>query len=154
MTFVEKQNPGRVRPVERVVILYLGSFSMNNNVEFQVVCIDCGCVGIRIEDPLKASREGIVYCGDCGASRGTMGALRDLAVQSNTEVKLTTRPRVTFQTGRTADDPQSHGEISKRYGELQRLRQQVKIAESLAREPKRRVTAILRSRRGDATVVP
>ena len=127
---------------------------MNNNIDFQIVCIDCGCLGIRIEDPLKASREAIVYCGDCGASRGTMGALRDLAVQSNAEVKLPLRPWVSSQIGRTAADPQSHGEISKRYGELQSLRQQVKIAESLAREPKRRVTAILPSRRGDVTVVP
>jgi len=127
---------------------------MNNNVEFQIVCIDCGCLAIRIEDPLKASREAMVYCGDCGASRGTMGALRDIAVQSNAEVKLPTKPWEPSQTGRTSDVPRSHGEISKRYGELQRLRQQVKIAESLARAPKRRVTAILRSRRGDATVVP
>jgi hypothetical protein len=127
---------------------------MNNNIDFQIVCIDCGCLGIRIEDPLKASREAIVYCGDCGASRGTMGALRDLAVQSNAELKLPMRPWGSPRTGRTTADPQSHCEISKRYGELQSLRQQVRIAESLAREPKRRVTAILGSRRRDATVVP
>ena len=72
---------------------------MNNNIDFQIVCIDCGCLGIRIEDPLKASREAIVYCGDCGASRGTMGALRDLAVQSNAEVKLPMRPWVSPRTG-------------------------------------------------------
>ena len=33
---------------------------MNNKFEFQIVCIDCGCLAIRIEDPVTASREAIV----------------------------------------------------------------------------------------------
>ena len=57
-----------------------------NNFEFQIVCIDCGCLAIKIEDPVKAPREATVYCGDCGAARGTVGALRDLAVQTNSNV--------------------------------------------------------------------
>ena len=59
------------------------SFSMNHIVEFQMVCIVCNGLAIRIEDPVRASREAIVFCGDCGASRGTVGALRDLAVRPN-----------------------------------------------------------------------
>ena len=54
-------------------------FSMNINVEFQMVCDDCGSLTIKIENPEGASRETVVYCGHCGASRGTMGVLRDLA---------------------------------------------------------------------------
>jgi hypothetical protein len=61
----------------------LGSFSMNNDLEFQMVCCDCGSLTIKIENPVSASREAIVHCGECGASRGTMGALRDLAVRAN-----------------------------------------------------------------------
>jgi hypothetical protein len=100
---------------------------MNNKFEFQIVCIDCGCLAIRIEDPVTASREAIVDCGDCGASRGTVGALRDLAVQANAELPL--RSRITSQNGRTTCDPR---DISERYSELQRLRRRVKMAESLA----------------------
>ena len=122
---------------------------MNNKLEFQIVCTGCGCLAIRIEDPVNASREATIYCGDCGASRGTVGALRDLAVQANAEAALPSRSRIPSQNGPIAYDPQS-GEISERYGELQRLRRQVKMAESLAREPKRRLTAIDRLRGGNA----
>ena len=52
---------------------------MKINVEFQMVCDDCGSLTIKIENPEGASRETVVYCGHCGASRGTMGVLRDLA---------------------------------------------------------------------------
>jgi hypothetical protein len=65
---------------------------MNISVDFQVVCGDCGSLGIRIENPENASREAIVYCGDCGAPRGTVGALRDLAVRPDAQV-LSTRQR-------------------------------------------------------------
>ena len=52
---------------------------MNTNVEFQMVCHDCGSLTIKIENSEGASRNTLLYCGRCGASRGTMGALRDLA---------------------------------------------------------------------------
>ena len=61
---------------------------MNINVEFQMVCDDCGSLTIRIENPEGAPRETVVYCGHCGASRGTMGALRDLADRLNPHVPL------------------------------------------------------------------
>jgi hypothetical protein len=56
---------------------------VNINVEFQMVCGNCGSLTIKIEHPEGASRETVVYCGHCGASRGTMGALRDLADRPN-----------------------------------------------------------------------
>src|ERR1700676_2238181 len=51
------------------------------NGDFQMVCGDCGSLEIKIENPEGASRDAIVYCGHCGASRGTTGALRDLAAR-------------------------------------------------------------------------
>jgi hypothetical protein len=54
---------------------------MNTSVNFQMVCNNCGCLGIKIENPEQAAREAAVYCSDCGRSRGTVGALRDLAVR-------------------------------------------------------------------------
>jgi hypothetical protein len=54
---------------------------MSISSEFQMVCGECGSLTIKIKNPESASREAIVYCGRCGASRGTMGALRDLALR-------------------------------------------------------------------------
>jgi hypothetical protein len=122
-----------------------------NNLDFQIVCIDCGCLAIRIEDPVKASREAIVYCGDCGASRGTVGALRDLAVQPNPNAMLSTQKVMACKNARSAQDSQSGSKISRRYDELRRLRQQVEIAESLARESDRRPPAIGHPLGGNAT---
>jgi hypothetical protein len=53
---------------------------MNIGAEFQMVCGECGSLKIKIESPESASRDEIIYCGTCGTSRGTMGALRDLAL--------------------------------------------------------------------------
>jgi hypothetical protein len=61
---------------------------MTINGDFQMVCGDCGSLEIKIENPEGASRDAIVYCGHCGASRGTIGALRDLVVQSDRYAKL------------------------------------------------------------------
>jgi hypothetical protein len=59
---------------------------MNTSFDVQMVCGECGSFAIKIENPESASREAIVYCGDCGASRGTAGALRDLAVRPDAHV--------------------------------------------------------------------
>src|SRR5579864_4392011 len=107
------------------------SHCMNSDIDFQVICTNCGCPSIKIEEPLKSSREAIVYCGDCGASRGTVGALRDLAVQRHPEVISSTPSTVSSE--HTPDDRRQGQELSKRYAELRRLRQQVEIAESFAR---------------------
>ena len=69
-------------------ILNLGSFSMDTCAEFQMVCGECGSLTIKIENPESASRQAIVYCGHCGASRGTMGVLRDLAVRTTPDPLL------------------------------------------------------------------
>lgn len=55
---------------------------MNTKLEFQMVCGSCGGLSVKIDDPERACREAIVYCSNCGASRGTMGSLRDLAERS------------------------------------------------------------------------
>jgi hypothetical protein len=118
----------------------------NNDGSFQIVCTHCGCLSIRIEEPLKATRGEIVYCGDCGNSRGTVGALRDLSVRQHSDIVLSNPPDESPLTELKADDPQPAYEISKRYTELQRLRQRVEMAEWLAREANR--SSIGRARRG------
>jgi hypothetical protein len=54
---------------------------MSVGVGFQMVCGTCGSLKIKIENPESASRDAVVYCGHCSASRGTIGALRDLATR-------------------------------------------------------------------------
>jgi hypothetical protein len=119
---------------------------MSNDIGFQIVCANCGCLSIRIEEPLQSSREEIVYCGDCGASRGSVGALRDMAVHSHPSVVFPTPISVLPGGEPTLDELHPAGEISLRYAELMRLRQQVKIAEWLAGESNRS-TAIKRGRK-------
>jgi Ni,Fe-hydrogenase III small subunit len=94
---------------------------MNNNVEFQVVCGDCGSLAIKIENPVTASRKTVVCCGECGVSRGTVGALRDLAVRPDAHV-LPTRLRVPRVKPRS--------ELVARHQELQNLRRKVQLAGS------------------------
>ena len=99
-----------------------GNLSMKNNVEFQMVCGDCGSLAIKIDKPVSASRKTIVYCGECGASRGTMGALRDLAVRPDAHV-LPTRPRV--------PKVKSSSELLSMHKELQSLRRKVQLVKSV-----------------------
>jgi hypothetical protein len=107
------------------------SFFMSNGSEFQIVCTNCGCLSIKIEEPLKSSREAIVHCGDCGTARGTVGALRDLSVQHCPSIDFST-PASALSTNTQMADAQPTTRISAQYAELQRLRQQVKVAEWLA----------------------
>ena len=109
---------------------------MKHDVGFQIVCTNCGCLSIRIEEPLKATRDAMVYCGDCGNSRGTVGALRDLSVRQHSDIVFS-KPTGSPVNGPTAHDMKPVNAISKRYAELQRLRQQVEMAERLARESNR-----------------
>ena len=118
-----------------------------NHVGFQIVCTNCGCLSIKIEEPLTATREAIVYCGDCGTSRGTVGSLRDLSVRQHSDIVLSNPPDESPLTELKADDPQPAYEISKRYAELKRLRHQVEFAEWLARESNR-PAVIGRTRKG------
>ena len=118
-----------MRRAERVVISNLGSFSMNTGIDFRMVCGDCGSLAIKIENPESASREAIIYCGDCGGARGTMGALRDLAVRPNGRTVPRTRRRLPPVKGRPKK-PKVLCEISERYRELQSLRRKVQMAKS------------------------
>lgn len=109
----------------------------NNNGDFQIVCTTCGCLSIKIEEPLKSSRDAIVYCGDCGTSRGTVGALRDLAVKRGPEIVFPAPSSALSAGERAANEPQPAAKIAAQYAELRRLRQQVKVAERLARGSRR-----------------
>jgi hypothetical protein len=97
---------------------------MDNKVEFQMVCGDCGSLAIKIENPVSASRRTTVYCGECGASRGTVGALRDLAVRPDAHV-LPTRPQV--------PKVKSSSELVSMHKELQSLRRKVQLVEPVTR---------------------
>jgi hypothetical protein len=110
----------------------VGSFIMNTGIDFQMVCGDCGSLAIKIENPESASRNAIVYCADCGASRGTVGALRDLAVRLDVNTLPPDRPRLPSMNGRSRK-PNGRSEISERYNEVQSLRRKVQMAESLWR---------------------
>ena len=105
---------------------------MSNANGFQVVCINCGCLSIKISEPLKSPRDAIVRCGDCGSSRGTVGALRDLAVQRCSNIAFPKLSAVLEANDAAADEKRSASTITRRYAELKRLRYQVKIAERLA----------------------
>jgi hypothetical protein len=95
---------------------------MNNDVDFQMVCGDCGSLAVKIENPEQASREAIIYCGDCGASRGTMGALRDLAVRPDVLALLPPKQRIPKE--------KFQSKLVEQYREVQSLRQKVQMAES------------------------
>jgi hypothetical protein len=97
---------------------------MNSNEKFQMVCENCGSLAIKIENPLIAPPKAVVYCGDCGNSRGTMGALRELAVLSNVEVPFMARSSAREKSG---------SELVSQHRELQGLRRKVQIAEANAR---------------------
>jgi len=95
---------------------------MKTGIDFQIVCGKCGGLAVKIENPERASRETIVYCGDCGASRGTMGELRDLAVLPKA---LDVLPLVALQN--------SHSELVAQRKESQELRRKVQKAEARRR---------------------
>jgi hypothetical protein len=97
---------------------------MDNKVEFQMVCGDCGSLAKKFDNPVRASRKTIVYCGECGASRGTVGALRDLAVRPDAHV-LPTRPQV--------PKVKSSSELVSMHKELQSLRRKVQLVEPVTR---------------------
>ena len=111
---------------------------MDSDDIFQIVCNHCACLSIRIEDPLKSSREAIIFCGDCGAPRGTVGTLRDLAVQQCPTIVFPMSSPVLSADKHKTDEPRPATEISAQYAELRRLREQVKIAQWLASESKAR----------------
>jgi hypothetical protein len=95
---------------------------MSNEVGFQMVCRDCGTLGISIESPVDASPETVVTCIKCGNSRGTIGALRDLSTKMQA-------------LGRSAKLQSS--ELVSTHRELQSLRRKVQTDESTLAERQR-----------------
>jgi hypothetical protein len=110
----------------------LGSFSMKTGIDFQIVCGKCGGLAVKIENPEQASRETIVYCGDCGVSRGTMGGLRDLAVLPVAHDVLPPTRRLPRAKSHSelVTLQKSHGELVTLHKELQDLRRKVQRAEA------------------------
>jgi hypothetical protein len=98
---------------------------MVTNQDFRVVCDDCGSLTIKIESPERASRDAIVYCGGCGVSRGTVGALRDLAVRGGAQPV----PQLTAR----AKKPKKPSDILEQFQNLQNLRLKVRQAELRSR---------------------
>jgi hypothetical protein len=49
---------------------------------FSIVCAECGSLSIKIVDPATAPDTTLVHCGRCGAIRGTLADLHDLARRS------------------------------------------------------------------------
>jgi hypothetical protein len=99
-------------------IFELREIVMNNDAEFQMVCRDCGTLGIRIESPVDASPETVVRCSNCGTSRGTMGALRELAARLQALGRSTKL---------------KSGELVSLHRELQSLRRKVQAGASTTR---------------------
>jgi len=46
---------------------------------FKVVCESCGSLSIKLENPERSRASEQIQCGGCGAVRGTLADLRDLA---------------------------------------------------------------------------
>ena len=105
---------------------------MKTGIDFQIVCGKCGSLAVKIEDPERASGKAIVYCGDCGASRGTMGGLRDLAVLPEANDVLPPKRRLPKAKSHSelAALQKSHSELVAQHKELQGLRRKVQAAEA------------------------
>jgi hypothetical protein len=52
---------------------------MNVLPEFQLICINCDYLGITLDFPEDAPPSTQIRCSACGAPRGTLGELRNLA---------------------------------------------------------------------------
>jgi hypothetical protein len=53
------------------------AFFMSNDFEFEIACSDCGTRGRQIETSSKA----VLMCCNCGGSRDTIAALKELAAR-------------------------------------------------------------------------
>lgn len=50
--------------------------------EFKIVCDNCGSLSIKVAKPVDAPGTTPVQCGRCGAIRGTLADLHELALRS------------------------------------------------------------------------
>jgi hypothetical protein len=53
---------------------------MSNRLPFQLVCIDCDTLGIALDYAEGAPLSTPIKCRGCNGFRGTLGALRSLAL--------------------------------------------------------------------------
>lgn len=53
---------------------------------FQLVCIECGSIGVVIDHGELAPPSAIVKCSHCSAARGTVGELRSLALSDRRDL--------------------------------------------------------------------
>jgi ribosomal protein S27E len=56
---------------------------MDGERHFQIICINCDAIGIVLDHPQDAPPSTPIKCRHCGAPRGTLGDLRDLAIRRN-----------------------------------------------------------------------
>jgi LSD1 subclass zinc finger protein len=59
---------------------------MNTRVEFKLVCVNCDSLGIVLDYPEGAPPTTKIRCSNCGDLRGTLGALRHLAISDRLDL--------------------------------------------------------------------
>jgi uncharacterized Zn finger protein len=57
----------------------LAQHAASERAGFQIVCDRCGSLSIKMADPTRSPTSALVQCRSCGAVRGTLGDLQDLA---------------------------------------------------------------------------
>jgi hypothetical protein len=55
-------------------------------MSFQLVCIECGSIGVVIDHGELAPPSAIIRCSHCSAARGTLGELRSLALSDRRDL--------------------------------------------------------------------
>jgi ribosomal protein S27E len=58
----------------------------NSPSAFEVVCVNCDALGIVFDCPEDAPSSTLITCRHCGAPRGTLGALRNLATSDRQDI--------------------------------------------------------------------
>ena len=70
-------------PIDETPMLKVDDVSDLERCSFKVVCEDCGSLSIKLENPERAPGNAQIRCSGCGAVRGTLADLRDLARRGN-----------------------------------------------------------------------
>jgi hypothetical protein len=60
--------------------------TMNVRPAFQLVCVNCDALGIVLDHPEDAPSSAQIKCCYCGAPRGTLGDLRNLALSDRNDI--------------------------------------------------------------------
>ena len=64
-------------------MLNVESVSELKRCSFKVVCESCGSLSIKLENPERSPANALIRCSGCGAVRGTLADLRELARRGN-----------------------------------------------------------------------